>query len=96
MRYFDASGQFDSDGIMLENEEGSIFSIIHFVQNKAAMCRFHSKTAYVESDGKRHIISRLSTPEESARYVSNRLLVCRPSISVLKIPMSIKSASVLL
>jgi len=73
MRYLDTNGQFNSDGIMLDNEEGiEIFYHPFYTEQTRNVGEFTSKLlmSKVMEDGK--IIGKMPTAEESARYVSNR------------------------
>ena len=73
MRYFDVNGQINSDGIMLENEEGiEVFYHPFHMEQTRNVGEFLAKPlmSKVMEDG--HIIGKIPTPQESARYVSNR------------------------
>jgi len=73
MRYFDVNGQINSDGIMLEDEEGiEIFYHPFQTEQTRNVEEFTPKPlmSKVMEDG--HIIGKIPTPQESARYVSNR------------------------
>jgi nicotinate phosphoribosyltransferase len=73
MRFFDMNGQFNSDGIILENEEGieNFYDPIRTEQSRY-VGEFTPRPlmAKVMEDG--HVIGKIQTIQESARYVSNR------------------------
>ena len=73
MRYFDANGQFNSDGIMLEDEEG-IEVFYHPLNTEQArnVGEFKARPLMFKMMEDGHIIGKTPTPQESARYVSNR------------------------
>jgi len=79
VRYFDDNGQFDSDGITLENEDGvDIFYHPFRTEQSRNIADFSAKPLMSKVMENGHILARLSTPEESARYVSNRF-ACLPA-----------------
>ncbi len=78
MRYFDANGQFDTDGIMLESEEGiEIFYHPYFTEQHRNVEEYTAKPLMLKVMEGGRIIGKLPTPVESARYVSHRF-VCLP------------------
>lgn len=78
LRYFDANGYFDTDGIMLENEEGiDIFYHPFFTEQHRNVEEYTAKPIMFKVMEGGHIIGKLPTPTESANYVSHRF-VCLP------------------
>jgi nicotinate phosphoribosyltransferase len=73
MRYFDTHGQFNSDGIMLENEEG-VEILYHPFQTEQIrnIGEFTARPLMSKVMEEGRIIGALPTTEESARYASNR------------------------
>ena len=73
IRYFDVNGQFNSDGIMLENEENvEIFYHPYRTEQTRNIGEFTARPLMSKVMEKGNIITRMSTTEESAQYVSNR------------------------
>jgi nicotinate phosphoribosyltransferase len=78
MRYFDANGHFDTDGIMLETEEGiDIFYHPFFTEQHRNVEEYTAKPIMFKVMEGGRIIGKLPTPVESAKYVSHRF-VCLP------------------
>jgi nicotinate phosphoribosyltransferase len=78
MRYFDANGHFDSDGIMLETEEDvNIFYHPFFTEQHRNVDEFSAKPIMFKVMEGGHIVGKLQTATESANYVSHRF-VCLP------------------
>lgn len=78
MRYFDANGHFDTDGIMLETEEGiDIFYHPFFTEQHRNVEEYTAKPIMFKVMEGGRIIGKLPTPVESARYVNHRF-VCLP------------------
>jgi nicotinate phosphoribosyltransferase len=79
MRYLDGNGQFDSDGVMLENEEGvEIFYHPFFTEQHRNVDEYTAKPlmSKVMEDGR--IVGTLPSANESARYASNRFSYLPP------------------
>jgi nicotinate phosphoribosyltransferase len=79
MRYFDANGQFDADGIMLETEE-DVEILYHpfYSEQQRNVTEFTLRPLMSKVMENGRIIDVLPTATESARYVTHRL-VCLPS-----------------
>ena len=78
MRYFDANGYFDTDGIMLETEEGiDIFYHPFFTEQHRNVEEYTAKPIMFKVMESGRIVGKLPTPTESASYVSHRF-VCLP------------------
>jgi nicotinate phosphoribosyltransferase len=78
MRYFDANGFFDTDGIMLETEEGiDIFYHPFFTEQHRNVEEYTAKPIMFKVMESGRIVGKLPTPTESASYVSHRF-VCLP------------------
>ena len=78
MRYFDANGFFDTDGIMLETEEGvDIFYHPFFTEQHRNVEEYTAKPIMFKVMESGYIVGKLPTPTESANYVSHRF-VCLP------------------
>lgn len=79
MRYFDANGQFDTDGIILETEE-DVEILYHpfFSEQQRNVDEFTARPLMSKVMEGGHIIGILPNATESARYVTHRL-VCLPS-----------------
>jgi nicotinate phosphoribosyltransferase len=78
MRYFDTNGHFDTDGIMLETEDGiDIFYHPFFTEQYRNVEEYTAKPIMFKVMENGHIADKLPTPAESARYVSHRF-VCLP------------------
>jgi nicotinate phosphoribosyltransferase len=79
MRYFDANGYFNSDGIMLENEEGiEVFYHPFYTEQTRNVGEFKARPLMSKVMEEGHIIKKMPTPLECARYVSNRF-ACLPA-----------------
>ncbi len=74
MRYFDTNGQFNSDGIMLENEEGieNFYNLTIASEQSRYVGEFTARPLMSKVMEEGHNINKMPTPEENARYVSNR------------------------
>jgi nicotinate phosphoribosyltransferase len=78
-RYYDINGQFDTDGVMLENEEGvEIFYHPFFTEQHRNVEDYSAKPLMSKVMEGGHIIGKMPTPIESARYVSNRFVCLSP------------------
>jgi nicotinate phosphoribosyltransferase len=78
IRYFDANGHFDTDGIMLETEEGvEILYHPFFTEQHRNVEEYSAKPLMSKVMEGGRIIDQLPTAAESARYVTHRL-VCLP------------------
>jgi nicotinate phosphoribosyltransferase len=79
MRYYDINGQFDTDGIMLDNEEGvEIFYHPFFTEQHRNVEDYSATPLMSKVMEGGSIIGKLPTPTESARYVSNRFACLSP------------------
>jgi nicotinate phosphoribosyltransferase len=73
MRYYDVNGQFDTDGVMLDNEEGvDIFYHPFFTEQHRNVEDYSAKPLMSKVMEGGRIIGKLPSAMESARYVSNR------------------------
>jgi nicotinate phosphoribosyltransferase len=73
MRYYDSMGHFDSDGIMLETEDGiDIFYHPFITEQSISVEDSTAKPLLQKIMENGNIIGTLQTPNESARYVSHR------------------------
>jgi nicotinate phosphoribosyltransferase len=78
MRYFDPTGQFDMDGIMMENEQGvDIFYHPFFSEQHRNVEEYTAKPLVYKVMDRGKIIGKLPLPMESARYATHRL-ICLP------------------
>jgi nicotinate phosphoribosyltransferase len=78
MRYFDANGQFDADGIMLDTED-DVEILYHpfFPEQQRNVEEYTARLLMSKVMENGRIVDVLPTATESARYVTHRL-VCLP------------------
>jgi nicotinate phosphoribosyltransferase len=73
VRFFDANGHFDSDGVLLETEEDvEIFYHPVFTEQHRNVEAFTGKPIMAKVMESGHVIGDMPTALESARYASNR------------------------
>jgi nicotinate phosphoribosyltransferase len=91
MRYFDANGYFDTDGIMLETEEGiDIFYHPFFTEQHRNVEEYTAKPIMFKVMESGHIVGKLPTPTESASYVSHRFVCLSPEYKRFENPQQYK------
>ncbi len=79
MRYYDANGHFDSDGVMLENESDvDIYYHPIFTEQHKTIEADTAKPLMTKVMDVGKIVGNLPTPVESARYASNRFSFLSP------------------
>jgi len=91
MRYFDANGYFDTDGIMLEAEEGiDIFYHPFFTEQQRNVEEYTAKPIMFKVMESGRIVGKLPTPTESASYVSHRFVCLSPEYKRFENPQQYK------
>jgi nicotinate phosphoribosyltransferase len=91
MRYFDANGFFDTDGIMLETEDGiDIFYHPFFTEQHRNVEEYTAKPIMFKVMESGRIIGKLPTPTESASYVSHRFVCLSPEYKRFENPQQYK------
>jgi len=91
MRYFDTNGFFDTDGIMLETEEGiDIFYHPFFIEQHRNVEEYTAKPIMFKVMEGGRIIGKLPTPTESANYVSHRFVCLSPEYKRFENPQQYK------
>jgi nicotinate phosphoribosyltransferase len=91
MRFFDGNGHFDTDGIMLETEEGiDIFYHPFFTEQHRNVEEYTAKPIMFKVMEGGRIVGKLPTPTESANYVSHRFVLLPPEYKRFENPQQYK------
>ncbi len=91
MRYFDGNGYFDTDGIMLETEEGiDIFYHPFFTEQHRNVEEYTAKPIMFKMMENGRIVGKMPTTTESASYVSHRFVCLSPEYKRFENPQQYK------